>query len=221
MLDPRPCQNSSLHGLFNHKPQWNFVVLGRTQRPGLSHFLNHDHSLSFQGDSRNAPCSTYTKPLECLPHLRTIFTFCCMCSAAVINYWLSHHSVNFNMHSLPSRFLARLGMRWIYVYLTSSIDIPYAALRGVLWNLSDLFFYTWHHFVFVFYYWHSVPTFTLVLLKSLKYMGNRTRTNITMRRSRKYIYIRHFIIQYVPFSGQRSWLGSKHCQQSNNKRLKH
>lgn len=29
---------------------WNPAVLGRTPRPGLNHFLNHDHSLSFQGE---------------------------------------------------------------------------------------------------------------------------------------------------------------------------
>lgn len=44
------CQMILFHVCFNHKPLRNPAVLGRTPRPGLNHFLNHDHSPSFQGE---------------------------------------------------------------------------------------------------------------------------------------------------------------------------
>lgn len=51
MLDARLCQNFPLfHECFDHKPLWNPAVPGRTLRPGLNYFLNHDHSLSFRGE---------------------------------------------------------------------------------------------------------------------------------------------------------------------------
>ena len=88
---------------------WKLAVLGSTLGPGLNHFLNHDHRLSFLGDPRgththththrhtHTPAHTYTQncwnadhvSLYCTTSLCSWVHFYCMCSPAVIQHCLS------------------------------------------------------------------------------------------------------------------------------------
>lgn len=120
--------------LLDHKALWNFAVLGRTPRPELNHFLNHDRRRSFHGDSGNAPCSTHKTigMLSTSPHW-----LCSPSDACALQLWSSIDfptTLNFNSLSAHSVSLPPTSCSEVSICLRVSntylVDIEIFQIRS-------------------------------------------------------------------------------------------